>query len=197
MNIDKYLENVTSRPSFNYFAFQAATLFLVFVSSYIATFQYSWIFHKDVEALDLQFRSFLLLLLPVVLVVTFLEFIFFSIRKNLSQKLFSKSLILIHILFTYLFYSLLMAFCPSKEQGVGLAYLLIFLEFFLLDKAIIIFTIIPVAFLYIIENVGKLKLEPMQYMKNIWAFWFVVISLCILIAVIIFALQLMQSIYSL
>ena len=197
MIVDKYLEKVTSRPSFNYFAFQAATLFLTFISGYIATFQFDWLFGRDKETLEILFFPCFLIQIVVVLVVTFLEFIFFSIRKNLSQKLFSKSLILIHILFTYLFYSLLMAFCPSKEQGVGLAYLLIFLEFFLLDKAIIIFTIIPVAFLYIIENVGKLKLEPMQYMKNIWAFWFVVISSCILIAVIIFALQLMQSIYSL
>ena len=197
MNVDKYLEKVTSRLSFNYFAFQATTLFVTFIASYIATFQYAWFFHKDIEALDLQFRSFLLLLILVVLAVTFLEFIFFSIRKKLSQKLFSKSLIIIHILFTYLFYSLLMDACPDKAQGVALAYLLIFLEFFLIDKAVIIFTIIPVVFLFIVETVGNLKLESMQYMKNIWAFWFVIIASCLLIAVIIFIFRLMQSIYSL
>ena len=102
MNIDKYLEKVTNRLSFNYFAFQATTLFCVFVASYIAIFQFVGNFY--IEDLFFCFRAFLLTQIIVVLVVTFLEFIFFSVRKKLSQKLFSKSLILIHVLFTYLFY---------------------------------------------------------------------------------------------
>ena len=102
MKVDKYLEKVTNRLSFNYFAFQATTLFCVFAASYIATYQFVWFLHKDVEALDLLFHAcILLLLIPSVLAVTFFEFIFFSVRKKLSQKLFSKSLILIHVLFTY------------------------------------------------------------------------------------------------
>ena len=183
MIVDKYLEKVTSRPSFNYFAFQAATLFLTFISGYIATFQFDWLFGRDKETLEILFFPCFLIQIVVVLVVTFLEFIFFSIRKNLSQKLFSKSLILIHVLFTYLFYSVLIYFCPNEDSIIGAAILsFFFLALFLgivtiiiMSLSIFIFTIIPVVFLFIIENVGKLKLEPMQYMKNIWAFWFVII----------------------
>ena len=102
MNVDKYLEKVTNRLSFNYFAFQATTLFLVFVTSFIATFQFAWVFGRDIETLAIFFFPCLLIQIVVVLIVTFFEFIFFSVRKKLSQKLFSKSLILIHVLFTYL-----------------------------------------------------------------------------------------------
>ena len=192
MNVDKYLEKVTSRLSFNYFAFQATTLFVTFVTSYIATFQYAWFFHKDVEALDLLFHACILLLIPVVLAVTFLEFIFFSVRKKLSQKLFSKSLIIIHILFTYLFYSVSMFFCPYKDLIAFIAILSVFIAGFLLYKAVIIFTIIPVVFLFIIETLRKLKLEPMQYMKNIWAFGFVITVFVIFFVVIVFAFYFQQ-----
>ena len=193
MNVDKYLEKVTSRLSFNYFAFQATTLFVTFVTSYIATFQYAWFFHKDVEALDLLFHACILLLIPVVLAVTFLEFIFFSVRKKLSQKLFSKSLIIIHILFTYLFYSVLMFPCPDKDTVLSMGYLFFIFSIIVLYPAITIFTIIPVVLLFIIETVGKLKLNPMQYMKNIWAFWFVIITSCIFITIIIFSFRFLQE----
>ena len=82
MNIDKYLEKVTSRLSFNYFAFQATTLFWVFVASFIATFQFNWLFGRDIETLAIFFFPCLLIQIVVVLIVTFLEFIFFSIKKN-------------------------------------------------------------------------------------------------------------------
>ena len=187
MIVDKYLEKVTNRLSFNYFAFQATTLFGALMLSYIATFQYAWFLHKDVEALDLLFHAcILLLLIPGVLAVTFFEFIFFSVRKKLSQKLFSKSLILIHVLFTYLFYSLLMASCPDKDTVLHAVYLFFIFSMVVLYPAMTIFTIIPVVFLFIIDTVGKLKLEPMQYMRNIWAFWFVIISSVIFLAVIIY-----------
>ena len=87
MNIDKYLEKVTSRLSFNYFAFQATTLFVTFLASYIATFQYAWFFHKDVEALDLLFNTRILFLISVVLAVTFFEFIFFFYQKKSFSKI--------------------------------------------------------------------------------------------------------------
>ena len=132
MKVDKYLEKVTNRLSFNYFAFQATTLFCVFVASYIAIFQFVGNFY--IEDLFFCFRAFLLTQIIVVLVVTFLEFIFFSVRKKLSQKLFSKSLILIHVLFTYLFYSVLMLSCPNEYSTIGqviakIFFLAIFLRF--------------------------------------------------------------------
>ena len=190
MNVDKYLEKVTSRPSFNYFAFQATTLFVTFVASYIAIFQFVGIFNT--EDLNFCFRAFSLVQIIIVLAVTFLEFIFFSIRKKLSQKLFSKSLIIIHILFTYLFYSVSMFFCPYKDLIAFIAILSVFIAGFLLYKAVIIFTIIPVVFLFIIETLRKLKLEPMQYMKNIWAFGFVITVFVIFFVVIVFAFYFQQ-----
>ena len=191
MNVDKYLEKVTSRPSFNYFAFQATTLFVTFVASYIAIFQFVGIFNT--EDLNFCFRAFSLVQIIIVLAVTFLEFIFFSIRKKLSQKLFSKSLIIIHILFTYLFYSVLMFPCPDKDTVLSTGYLFFIFSIIVLYPAITIFTIIPVVLLFIIETVGKLKLNPMQYMKNIWAFWFVIITSCIFITIIIFSFRFLQE----
>lgn len=194
MNVDKYLEKVTNRLSFNYFAFQATTLFCVFVASFIATFQFALLPGRDLKTLAIFFFPCLLIQIVVVLIVTFFEFIFFSVRKKLSQKLFSKSLILIHVLFTYLFCSVLMFFCPNEYSTIGqfiatIFFLAIFLHFItilFMSLTVFVFTIIPIVFLFIIENVGKLRLEPMQYMRNSWAFWFVVITSVIFLTVTFF-----------
>ena len=80
-----------------------------------------------------------------------------------------------------------MASCPDKDTVLHAVYLFFIFSMVVLYPAMTIFTIIPVVFLFIIETIRKLKLEPMQYMRNIWAFWFVIISSVIFLAVIVYA----------
>lgn len=169
MNIDKFLGIVTNRLSFNYIAFQAVTLFCVIFAAVFALLPFGLFFNKD----DGVFFLFILevpCLVLVFLLVTFIEFIYFFCKKQLSQKLFSKSLIFSHMLFTYVLCLILMFICPNSEELRGIEYLIVF-AVIVLHHAVKAFTVIPVVLGVILELLKDIDIPPMQYMKNIWGFW--------------------------
>ncbi len=168
MNIDKYLGIVTNRLSFNYIAFQAVTLFCVIFAAVFALLPFGLFFNKD----DGVFFLFILevpCLVLAFLLVTFIEFIYFFFKKQLHQKLFSKSLILFHMLCTYVLCSILMFICPNSEELRGIEYLIVF-AVIVLQYAVKAFTVTPVVLGVILELLKDIDIPPMQYMKNIWGF---------------------------
>ena len=144
MNIDKFLGIVTNRLSFNYIAFQAVNLFFVVVAAALGTAQFSLLPKHDVVSLLYAFSIITSFYLVIFLLVTCVEFIYFFCKKQLPQKLFNKSLVLSHTLFTYVFYSILMFNCPDSDvlHSYGGDYLLL-IFLILLYFAIIAFTVIP------------------------------------------------------
>ena len=171
MNIDKYLGIVTNRLSFNYIAFQAVTLFCVIFAATLGTSQFLLLSKHDVVSLLYAFSIITSFYLVIFLLVTCVEFIYFFCKKQLPQKLFNKSLVLFHTLFTYVFYSILMFNCPDSDvlHSYGGDYLL-FIFLILLCFAIIAFTVTPVVLGVILELLKDIDIPPMQYMKNIWGF---------------------------
>ena len=168
MNIDKFLGIVTNRLSFNYIAFQAVTLFCVIFAAVFALLPFGLFFNKD----DGVFFLFILevpCLVLAFLLVTFIEFIYFFFKKQLHQKLFSKSLILFHMLCTYVLCSILMFICPNSEELRGIEYLIVF-AVIVLQYAVKAFTVTPVVLGVILELLKDIDIPPMQYMKNIWGF---------------------------
>ena len=132
MNIDKFLGIVTNRLSFNYIAFQAVILFCVIFAAALAVVPFGLFSNKYG---GLLFFLFILISLSYVIIfslVTFIEFIYFFCKKQLSQKLFSKSLIFSHILFSYILCSVLIFIWPDSEELRGIGYLIVFLTFVLL-----------------------------------------------------------------
>ena len=168
MNIDKYLGIVTNRLSFNYLAFQAVNLFCVIFAAVFALLPFGLFFNKD----DGVFFLFILevpCLVLAFLLVTFIEFIYFFFKKQLHQKLFSKSLILFHMLCTYVLCSILMFISPNSEELRGIEYLIVF-AVIVLQYAVKAFTVTPVVLGVILELLKDIDIPPMQYMKNIWGF---------------------------
>ena len=172
MNIDKFLGIVTNRLSFNYIAFQAVNLFFVVVAAALGTAQFSLLPKHDVVSLLYAFSIITSFYLVIFLLVTCVEFIYFFCKKQLPQKLFNKSLVLSHTLFTYVFYSILMFNCPDSDvlHSYGGDYLLL-IFLILLYFAIIAFTVIPMGVAGVLESLKNIRLAPMSYMKNIWGFW--------------------------
>ena len=170
MNIDKFLGIVTNRLSFNYIAFQAVNLFFVVVAAALGTAQFSLLPKHDVVSLLYAFSIITSFYLVIFLLVTCVEFIYFFFKKQLHQKLFSKSLILFHMLCTYVLCSILMFICPNSEELRGIEYLIVF-AVIVLHHAVKAFTVIPVVLGVILELLKDIDIPPMQYMKNIWGFW--------------------------
>ena len=170
MNIDKFLGIVTNRLSFNYIAFQAVTLFCVIFAAVLAVVPFALFSNKYG---GLLFFLFILISLSYVIIfslVTFIEFIYFFCKKQLHQKLFSKSLIFSHTLFSYILCSILIFICPNSEELRGIEYLIVF-AVIVLYHAVKAFTVIPVVLGVILELLKDIDIPPMQYMKNIWGFW--------------------------
>ncbi len=186
MNVDKYLGIITNRLSFNYIAFQAVTLFLIFVAVLAGTAQFALFPNQDKDLLPSVFGVAIFCFFIIFLFITFLEFIYFFRKKQLSQKLFSKQVMIFHLLFTYLLCTILVFNCPTTELIVdSYAFAPLYLLFPGLYISIILFSFIPAFLFLVIELVGRISLEPMPYLKNIWRFWGLLIALSLFLFFII------------
>ena len=187
MNVDKYLGIITNRLSFNYIAFQAVTLFLIFVAVLAGTAQFALFPIRDKDLLLSVFGVAIFCFFIIFLFITFLEFIYFFRKKQLSQKLFSKQVMIFHLLFTYLLCTILVFNRPTTELMIDphAFDMLLYLIMPGLYISIILFSFIPAFLFLVIELAGRISLEPMPYLKNIWRFWGLLIALSLFLFFII------------
>ncbi len=187
MNVDKYLGIITNRLSFNYIAFQAVTLFLIFVAVLAGTAQFALFPIPDKDLLPSVFGVAIFCFFIIFLFITFLEFIYFFRKKQLSQKLFSKQVMIFHLLFPYLLCTILVFNRPTTELMIDphAFDMLLYLIMPGLYISIILFSFIPAFLFLVIELAGRISLEPMPYLKNIWRFWGLLIALSLFLFFII------------
>ena len=92
-----------------------------------------------------------------------------------------------HLLFPYLLCTILVFNRPTTELMIDphAFDMLLYLIMPGLYISIILFSFIPAFLFLVIELAGRISLEPMPYLKNIWRFWGLLIALSLFLFFII------------